>query len=61
MQGNFVTLLAREEPELRLAAAEALARLGSLEGLPVMMEAATQPGPKHAAVRPRRRWRWAKR
>ena len=51
MHGNFVTMLARDEAELRLAAAEALARLGSNEGLPVSLEAARSVGPQSAAVR----------
>ena len=51
MQGNLVTMLARPEVELRLAASEALARLGSAEGLPVMMEAVNRQGEESAAVR----------
>ncbi|MEM8737134.1 MAG: HEAT repeat domain-containing protein [Planctomycetota bacterium] len=39
MEGNFVTFLPKDPVELRLAAAESLARLGSREGLPVMLEA----------------------
>lgn len=40
MRGNLTTFLAKDPVELRLAAAEALARIGSSEGLPVMLEAA---------------------
>lgn len=40
MRGNFTNFLAKDPVELRLAAAEALARTGSAEGLPVMLEAA---------------------
>lgn len=43
MKGNLIGFLAKNPIEFRLAAAEALARLGSLEGLPVMMEAAAMP------------------
>ena len=51
MQGNLVTMLARPEVELRLAAAEALARLGSTEGLPVMLEAVRRADDGSVAVR----------
>ena len=40
MRGNFTNFLAKDPIELRLAAAEALGRIGSREGLPVMLEAA---------------------
>ncbi len=45
MRGNFVGFLAKSPVELRLAAAEALARMGSLEGIPVMIEAARMDQP----------------
>ncbi|MEM1107071.1 MAG: HEAT repeat domain-containing protein [Planctomycetota bacterium] len=40
MEGNLIGFLAKDPVELRLAAAEALAQIGSLEGLPVMLSAA---------------------
>ena len=40
MTGNLIRLLAQDPVELRLAAAAALASMGSNEGLPVMLEAA---------------------
>ncbi|MEM9916115.1 MAG: HEAT repeat domain-containing protein [Planctomycetota bacterium] len=43
MEDNLVTFLAKDPFELRLAAAESLARLGSLEGVPVMLEASERP------------------
>lgn len=39
MRGNLINFLAKDPIELRLAAAEALARFDSSEGLPVMLEA----------------------
>lgn len=39
MTGNLIGFLAKDPVEFRLAAAESLARLGSLEGLPVMLAA----------------------
>lgn len=46
MQGNLIRLLAQDPVELRLAAADALARMGTNEGLPVMLQAAaTSPYP----------------
>jgi HEAT repeat protein len=43
MQGNLIGFLAKNPVELRLAAAEGLARMGSTEGRPVMIEAAQSP------------------
>ncbi|MEM9882330.1 MAG: HEAT repeat domain-containing protein [Planctomycetota bacterium] len=43
MRGNLTTFLARDPVELRLAAAEALARMGYLDGLPVMLSASESP------------------
>lgn len=43
MEGNLIGFLAKNPVELRLAAAESLARMGSLEGLPVMFEASEMP------------------
>ncbi len=43
MEGNLIGFLAKNPVELRLAAAESLARMGTLEGLPVMLEAAQMP------------------
>ncbi|MBB6431408.1 HEAT repeat protein [Algisphaera agarilytica] len=43
MEGNLIGFLAKNPIELRLAAAESLARMGSLEGLPVIFEAAQHP------------------
>lgn len=40
MTGNLIRLLAKNPVELRLAAAEALGRMGIAEGLPVMLQAA---------------------
>ncbi|MEL7087647.1 MAG: HEAT repeat domain-containing protein [Planctomycetota bacterium] len=45
MRGNLTNFLAKDPVELRLAAAEALARIGSGEGLPVMLESAEMPRP----------------
>lgn len=39
MRGNLTGFLAKDPAEFRLAAAESLARLGSAEGLPVMLDA----------------------
>jgi len=43
MEGNLIGFLAKDPVELRLASAEALARIGSLEGVPVMLHAAELP------------------
>ncbi|MEM6458688.1 MAG: HEAT repeat domain-containing protein [Planctomycetota bacterium] len=43
MRGNLTNFLARDPVELRLAAAEALARMGFLDGLPVMLAASESP------------------
>lgn len=45
MRGNLIGFLAKDPVELRLAAAEALARIGSTEGMPVMLEGATWDQP----------------
>lgn len=45
MTGNLIGFLAKNPVELRLAAAESLARLGNAEGLPVMLEGAQWPQP----------------
>ena len=42
MTGNLVRLLAQDPMELRLAAADSLARLGNPEGLPIMLYAAAR-------------------
>lgn len=43
MEGNLIGFLAKNPVELRLAAAESLARMGTLEGVPVMLEGAQMP------------------
>jgi len=43
MEGNLIGFLAKNPVELRLAAADSLARMGSFEGLPVMLEGAQMP------------------
>ena len=43
MKGNLINFLSRNPVELRLAAADALARIGSDEGLSVMLECAEHP------------------
>ncbi|MEM9420218.1 MAG: HEAT repeat domain-containing protein [Planctomycetota bacterium] len=45
MEGNLIGFLAKNPIELRLAAAESLARMGSLEGLPVIYEAVQHSAP----------------